>query len=83
MRMLLVLLLLLNGCGLTLGPVIERKTIIVRAGTAIECLEQIEVKAHTLKRPKEVFQQDIGGWIIMHPDHWEALKREIERLRKN
>lgn len=74
-----------QGCsGFTLGPVVEKKAIIVRAGTAIEIVEQIKVEARILREdgPSDIFQQDVGGWITMHPDHWEALKREMTRLRK-
>jgi hypothetical protein len=79
-------LFLLVGCsGFAIGPTIERKAIIVRAGTGIEILDQVTVKGHVLKDSTddkvESFEQDIGGWIAMHPDHWEAVKREINRLR--
>jgi hypothetical protein len=30
----------------------------------------------------KVFKQDIGGWLAMPPNHWESLKKEIQRLRK-
>jgi hypothetical protein len=76
--------LVVPGC-LTIGPVIERKAIIIKAGTAIEVLEQVEVDARVMNRGDskvDVFRQDIGGWITMHPDHWDSLKREIQRLRK-
>lgn len=75
---------LLSGCtGLTLGPVIERKAIIVRSGTAIECLDQTTVEARLLKDEGsvETFRQDIGGWIMLHPDHWESFKKEYKRLQ--
>lgn len=73
---------LLAGCsGLTLGPTVERQVIVVRAGTAIEVLDSVEVEARVLTEEGAVFQQNIGGWIAMHPDHWEAVKREITRLR--
>lgn len=77
--------ILMMGCsGLTIGPVVEKKAIIVRAGTAIEIVEQVEVDARLLKKDgaTDIFQQDVGGWVTMHPDHWDALKREVERLRK-
>jgi len=74
------------GCsGFTLGPVIERKAVIVQAGTAIEVVETVEVLAWELGANSEdadVFLQPIGGWICMHPDHWAALRREIKRLRE-
>jgi hypothetical protein len=77
-------LLLLSGCtGFTLGPTVEKKVVIVKAGTAIECQEEVTVKARLLQDEGsgDVFDQDIGGWVMFHPDHWEALKREVKRLR--
>lgn len=78
-------LLFIVGCsGLTIGPVIERKAIIVLSGTAIEVMEQVEVDARVLNEqdgPTDIFKQQIGGWITMHPDHWKSLKNEIQRLR--
>lgn len=76
--------LLLVGCsGLTLGPTVERTAVIVRAGTAVEIVEDVAVTARVLKEDgtTEEFQQHVGGWITMHPDHWETLKREFARLR--
>lgn len=75
--------ILISGC--TIGPVIETRAIVVKSGTPIEVLEQIKVKARILTDTNgeiDVFKQDIGGWITMHPDHWISLKKEIERLRK-
>lgn len=77
--------ILTTGCeGLTLGPVITRKAIIVRAGTAIEVVENVSVEARILtdNGESDVFEQDIGGWITLHPDHWDAVQSEFERLRK-
>ena len=85
--MILVCSLLLAGCGLTIGPKVENRAIIVKAGTPIECLEQVTVRAHILKETGEavnarIWEQDVGGWIMMHPDHWKSLKGELGRLRK-
>lgn len=74
-----------SGCaGLMLGPVVERRVIIVRAGVPIEITDQIKVHGHVLKEDgtsTDIVEVDIGGWVAMHPDHWEALKREVRRLR--
>jgi hypothetical protein len=77
-------LLLLFGCsGLTIGPVVEKKAIIVHAGTAIEILEDIEVDAHLLQDvgTTNTFRVNVGGWIAMHPDHWDSLKKDYQRLK--
>lgn len=80
----IIFLLPFSGCGLTLGPTVEKKAIIVRAGTAIEIIEDEEVMARILTGDgnSDLFSQNVGGWIAMHPDHWDALKREIDRLKK-
>ena len=78
---------LLAGCSLTIGPKVENRAIIVQSGIPIECLDQVKVRAHVLREKGEgesarVFKQDVGGWIMMHPDHWKSVKAEIERLRE-
>lgn len=76
------LALALAGCsGLTLGPRVETRVVVIRAGTAVEILENHTLHARVLNA-ETTFQQDVGGWIAMHPDHWEALKREVQRLRQ-
>jgi len=77
------LVLTLAGCSLTLGPVIERKAIIVVAGVPVEILENRVVECHVLNEVEiNPVKQNIGGWVAMPPDHWKTLKAEVERLRK-
>lgn len=74
-----------SGCsGLTLGPTIERRAIIVHPGVGIEILDNVTVEARAIREdgPTDTFEQDIGGWIAMPPDHWDTVKREIKRLRE-
>ena len=87
-RMLIVCGILVSslaGCsGLTLGPTIEKKLVVVRAGTAIEVTENTTVKCRLLTPADgktDIFEQDIGGWVMMHPDHWETLRSEFKRLQ--
>jgi len=80
-----LVMFMLCGCGITLGPTVERHAIIVQSGTAIECLEQVKVECKLLKEVDgevKTFKQDIGGWIMFHPDHWKTIKAEFERLKK-
>jgi len=79
----------LTGCNVTLGPRVEKKMIIVQAGTPIEVLTQTVVDCRVLTETGmgevDVCQQDIGGWIMMHPDHWKSLKlkyKELEEVEK-
>ncbi len=76
-------LLLLAGCGLTLGPVVKTRYIIVKPGLPVEILESKVLRCRLVKDEKgDAVKQDVGGWIAMHPDHWDSVKKEIERLRK-
>lgn len=83
-----LLLVILCGCDVTIGPKVGNNAIIVKAGTGIEVLDAAVVHAHLLKDAKaeddgeKVFKQDIGGWIALHPDHWESVKNTIRKLRQ-
>lgn len=75
----------LYGCSLTLGPVTEKKAVIVQSGTGVEILENRTVRCHLLSDKDgtvDELRQDIGGWVAMHPDHWQAVKSTIARLRQ-
>jgi len=82
------LFLTLAGCSFTLGPVVERRAIIIQSGTGIEILENVKVEGRAVgKDDKEgedidTFEQSIGGWFAFHPDHWQSIKNEIKRLKK-
>jgi hypothetical protein len=78
-------LLFAVGCNITLGPIVETKTIIVKPGTGIEILDQVTVHAHLLKdggEKADVFEQDIGGWVAIHPEHWQAVKNKIAQYKE-
>ena len=69
-----------GGCGLTIGPVVENKAIIVKPGVPIEILEGKKIKCHVMTEKDgeiNVFKQDVGGWIAIPPEHWESLKKEL------
>lgn len=80
-----IIALLACGCDLTLGPVTKTKTIIIKAGTGIEILQNVTVRGRVITENADgsydEITQDIGGWIAMHPDHWASVKRTIESLR--
>ena len=78
-------LLLVCGCDVTLGPKVEKKGIVVKSGTGIEVLKNVTVPGKVMSPNPDgeydEIQQDIGGWITMHPDHWDTVKRNIKDLR--
>ena len=79
-------LLFVAGCDVTLGPKVEKKTIIVQSGTGIEILDNVtvhgRVTASNADGSYDEIKQDIGGWVAMHPNHWQSLKAEVVRLKK-
>lgn len=82
-----ILVLLLTGCDITLGPKVEKKAIIVYPGVPVEILQAVKLDCHTLVKSEQegevdVFKQDVGGWVAMPPEHWKSLKAEVQRLRK-
>lgn len=78
----LVCSLVLCGCNLTLGPKIETRYVIVKAGLPVEILENETVRCRVLKyETGDAVKQDIGGWIAMPPAHWQSVKNEITKLR--
>lgn len=80
-----LILLGCGGCNLTLGPQASVTTVIVEEGAPIECLENRKVKACLFDGADgdtQTFKQEIGGWVMMPPKHWKAVKEELIRLRR-
>lgn len=78
-------LAVLAGCSVTLGPMTEKKLVVVRPGVPVEILENRELDCRILTDEdgvSDIFHQDVGGWIAMPPEHWETLKAEFERLKE-
>lgn len=48
-------------------------------GRPMQVLENTKVKGRVLDGSGDAVEQDIGGWIMQPPDHWEAVKRNLER----
>lgn len=62
---------------MTLGPKVEAKAVIVHPGQPLRALENISVKAQTADGTQ--VSQDIGGWVAMPPEHWDAIKRVLDK----
>jgi len=78
--------LLCAGCTITLGPQIERNTVVLRPGTPVEILKNVSVPGRPIS--KEVkdgeypeITVDVGGWIAMDPLHWDIFKKQHNELR--
>jgi len=44
----------------------------------MQILENKAVRGRVLDGGGDAVEQDIGGWITMPPDHWDAVKRKLE-----
>lgn len=62
----------------TIGPQVKTEFVIVRTGRPLEILENVTVRARRLE-DETVARQDIGGWVCMPRDHWEAVRRALEK----
>ncbi|MCY3019528.1 MAG: hypothetical protein NTW87_10940 [Planctomycetota bacterium] len=45
----------------------------------MQVLENTTVKGRVLDGSGDAVEQDIGGWVVMPSDHWEAVKRNLEK----
>ena len=69
-----------SGCsGLSLGPQTKTEYIVMHPGRPMQVLENATVKGRVLDGSGDAVKQDIGGWIMQPPDHWEAVKRNLEK----
>ena len=67
------------GCsGVTLGPRVETRYVIVDAGAPLEVLENKTVRARLLNGTGDAVQQDLGGWVAMPKKHWDRIKAVLE-----
>ena len=73
-----LILLCCGSWGCTIGPRIATKYIIVHPGKPIEVLENRKIKGILLEDPGDPVTMDIGGWVAMPPEHWEAVTRALK-----
>jgi hypothetical protein len=67
------------ACSPTFGPVVKEHTTFVRMGHPGRVMDNAEVKVLAPGATKPT-KQDIGGWYVMPPDHWEAMVERIQAL---
>ncbi len=71
------------GCDLTLGPKQKTNWVILHPGKPGQILRNTKALLNVFKGHKEPVTQDIGGWIVMPPDHWEAVERALKEAKDN
>jgi hypothetical protein len=74
--------LTLTGCGLTLGPTVQNRVVIVKPGQPIRVLDNRTVKGSTLQDPTVIIEQDVGGGVWMPEEHWQTVSKVLEQCQK-
>lgn len=81
LALLMAVSLSISGCGgVTLGPRVEIRYVIVKPGQPIRILENKTVRGERLDGEPGSAPIDIGGWIAMPPEHWDAVKERLEKV---
>ena len=75
---LICLLTLVSGCALTLGPQTKTVYTLVHPGRPIQILDKAVIRGRVLDGTGDAVRQDVGGWVCMPMDHFDALKRAAE-----
>lgn len=76
----LISALWLTGCGLTLGPTTEVRYLVVHPGQPLRVMEQTTVTGERLDGGGPA-SFDVGGWIMMPPDHWTVVEKLIKKAQ--
>lgn len=69
----------ISGCGLTLGPTVRTEYVVLHAGKPMQVLSQTTVTGRVLDGSGDAVTQDIGGWVVMPTDHWDAVQRALKK----
>ncbi|MBE7558230.1 hypothetical protein HS125_04520 [bacterium] len=63
----------------TMGPRVETRYVIVHPGYPGRVVENTKALVAPLRVAGDPARQDIGGWVVMPEEHWDALMRAIEK----
>jgi hypothetical protein len=79
----LTLICLLSwGCDLTLGPKVKTVYTVVFPGKPLEILEPVKVRGKVLGETGDPVVQNVGGWVVMPPEHWDAVQRALNTKKE-
>ena len=71
------------GCDITVGPKTKTKIVMVKPGLPIRIVQNAKVLGKPLRADDiEPIRIDVGGWVCMPEEHWQALKRSIDEAKK-
>ena len=74
-------LLILSGCGLSIGPKTKTEYIIARPGHPAQVVEQKTILTILPENASQPVSQDVGGWIVMPREHYEALMKALDKTK--
>ena len=67
-----------SGCdGITLGPRVKTEYVVIHSGRPLQILQNKKITGRVLDGSGAAVDQDIGGWVAMPMEHWEALVRSL------
>ena len=67
-----------SGCDFAIGPKVRTDYVVMHPGRPLQILENVTVKGRILDGDGDAVEQDVGGWVVMPPDHWAAVQRSLE-----
>lgn len=82
LKRLLAVALIATCCasaGCTLGPIVKNNYVLVYPGKPLTVLDSTTVKGRYLDGTGNATEQNIGGWVAMPPEHWEAVQRALAK----
>jgi hypothetical protein len=60
----------------------KRETVIVMVNPGKPGLVAQKVKARIKIGDNDSVEQEIGGWVVMPPEHWERIKEKLKEENK-
>jgi len=65
------------------GPEETERVVYVKPGQPGRVVGNVSVEIElTAAKAKKFRKQDIGGWVVMPPEHYDALMARLEELEK-
>lgn len=76
----LLLWLLLSMTACTIGPTTEVRYVIVHAGQPMRAMANQSIDGERMDGAG-ITSQDVGGWVMMPPDHWAAIEKIVKQAQ--
>ena len=77
----LLILSSLSATGCTIGPTVEVRHVLIHPGQPLRVMENVTVEGERLDGGGAA-SHDVGGWIMMPPDHWAAVEKIVKQAQQ-